>query len=219
MARSRSNPLALAVLALLWERPMHPYEMSMTLRERGKDESIRLNFGSLYGVVESLEKHGLIEAVSTERSGNRPVRTIYGITDAGSEEVVDWLSDLVRTPTKEFPQFEAALSFLPLLPPDDVIRLLRLRVVALERRLTSVRSAIDTGLAQGLPPIFAIEGEFEAAILQAELTFVTDFVGRLADGTYDGVDLWRRLHAKAEAGRIDPADVEAAVAEHMHTAT
>ena len=32
MAHRRiTNPLALAVLVLLWERPMHPYEMSRTL--------------------------------------------------------------------------------------------------------------------------------------------------------------------------------------------
>ena len=35
-----TNPLALAVLALLFERPMHPYEMAATLRERQKDASI-----------------------------------------------------------------------------------------------------------------------------------------------------------------------------------
>jgi hypothetical protein len=29
-----SNPLALAVLALLFERPMHPYEMAATLKQR-----------------------------------------------------------------------------------------------------------------------------------------------------------------------------------------
>ena len=32
-----SNPLALAVLALLFERPMHPYEMAATLKERHKE--------------------------------------------------------------------------------------------------------------------------------------------------------------------------------------
>ena len=42
--RPVSNPLALAVLACLWERPMYPYEMTTTLRERGKEDSIRLNF-------------------------------------------------------------------------------------------------------------------------------------------------------------------------------
>ncbi len=50
--RQRSNPLALAVLACLVERPMHPYEISTTLRSRGKELSIKLNYGSLYSVVE-----------------------------------------------------------------------------------------------------------------------------------------------------------------------
>ena len=52
--RSTSNPLALAVLACLSERPMHPYEMASTMRERGKEQSIKLNYGSLYTVVDSL---------------------------------------------------------------------------------------------------------------------------------------------------------------------
>ncbi len=54
--RKVSNPLALAVLACLFERPMHPYEMASTMRERHKDESIKLNYGSLYTVTESRVK-------------------------------------------------------------------------------------------------------------------------------------------------------------------
>jgi DNA-binding PadR family transcriptional regulator len=60
--RKINNPLALAVLACLWERPMHPYEMSTTLRERGKDQSIKLNYGALYTVVEALQQHEFIVA-------------------------------------------------------------------------------------------------------------------------------------------------------------
>ena len=81
MTRRRvSNPLALAVLACLGERPMHPYEISSTLRQRGKEESIKLNFGSLYSVVAALEKHGLVVEQERVREGNRPERTIYAIT-------------------------------------------------------------------------------------------------------------------------------------------
>jgi DNA-binding PadR family transcriptional regulator len=70
MSRRRvSNPLALAVLACLSERPMHPYEISTTLRTRGKEQSIKLNYGSLYAVVENLQKHGLITARETTREG------------------------------------------------------------------------------------------------------------------------------------------------------
>ena len=125
MAKRRvSNPLALAVLGLLTERPMHPYEMSNTLRERAKEESIKLNYGSLYSVVESLQRHQLIEVQETIREGRRPERTIYAITDAGRTEFVDWLSDLLAIPVKEYTQFEAALSLMPGLPPDEVLRLL-----------------------------------------------------------------------------------------------
>jgi len=83
---TRSNPLALAVLACLYERPMHPYEVAQTLRSRAKHESIRLNYGSLYGVVELLEKRGFIRARETVREGRRPERTIYEITDDGARE-------------------------------------------------------------------------------------------------------------------------------------
>ena len=75
--RSITNPLALAVLACLHERPMHPYEMAATMRERGKEQSIKLNYGSLYTVVDSLAKNGLIEAVEARREGRRPERTVY----------------------------------------------------------------------------------------------------------------------------------------------
>jgi DNA-binding PadR family transcriptional regulator len=87
--RRVSNPLALAVLSCLSERPMHPYEISTTLRSRGKEQSIKLNYGSLYSVVESLQKHGLIESRETTRKGRRPERTVYEITDAGAAEFED----------------------------------------------------------------------------------------------------------------------------------
>lgn len=214
--RGRSNPLALAVLTLLWERPMHPYEMSMTLRERRKDETVRLNFGSLYSVVEGLEKRGLIEAASTEREGNRPTRTVYRITDDGATEAVDWLSDLVRTPVKEFPQFEAALSFLPLLPPDDVARLLRMRAASVRTTLTSLETTVDEARRQGLPRIFALEAEYEIGLLRAELDFVVGLEQSITDGSLEHVALWRSLHARTNAaGRIDPDELAEAVADAL----
>ncbi len=212
--RTRNNPLALAVLVQLWERPMHPYEISMTLRERRKEESVRLNFGSLYSVVESLEKHGLIEAASTERDGNRPTRTVYRVTDAGVTEAIDWLTDLVRDPVKEFPQFEAALSFLPVLAPDDALRLLRIRTEALRMNLTANDATREAARAQGLPELFELEGAYEAAMQRAELAFVEDLTSRIVNGTLAGVDLWRQLHdTLVHDGRVDPDEMAKAVAE------
>ena len=84
-ARSRSNPLALAVLTCLFEKPMHPYEMAQTMRSRAKHESVKLNYGSLYGVVDGLEKRGLIRArETTERAGGHRGRSTRSPTTARS---------------------------------------------------------------------------------------------------------------------------------------
>jgi DNA-binding PadR family transcriptional regulator len=136
--RRVSNPLALAVLSCLTERPMHPYEISTTLRSRGKEDSIKLNYGSLYAVVESLSKHGLIASRETTREGRRPERTVYEITEAGVTECEDWLAELLSTPVREYTSLEAGLSLLPVLPPDEVARLLSERA---ERRRGRRRSS------------------------------------------------------------------------------
>ena len=148
---SRSNPLALAVLVCLYERPMHPYEVAQTLRQRAKQESVRLNYGSLYAVVESLEKKGFIKATGTVREGKRPQRTVYEITDEGSLEMTDWLTELIGTPNKEYPAFQAGLSFLPALDPDDALAALRRRAEALTMKLVAMRGAMQAATDAGLP--------------------------------------------------------------------
>lgn len=130
--RKLRNPLALAVLATLWQKPMHPYEIAQTLRRQGKDASTKINYGSLYTVVQSLEKHGFVEVTDVERQGNRPERTVYGITAAGRQETTEWMSDLLAFPAKEYPIFETALSLLGVLHPDEVVPLLEERLDALE---------------------------------------------------------------------------------------
>src|SRR4051812_14867875 len=114
--RKVSNPLALAVMALLLERPMHPYEMVSLMRERGKHEAVRLRYSSLYSVVGVLEREGLIVPQETLREGRRPERTVYALTDEGREEFLSWLRKLLREPVKEFTQFAAGLTFIPALP-------------------------------------------------------------------------------------------------------
>ena len=161
---SRSNPLALAVLVCLYEKPMHPYEVAQTLRARAKEQSVRLNYGSLYAVVESLEKKGFIKATGTVREGKRPQRTIYEITDEGSLEMTDWLTELIGTPTKEYPAFMAGLSFLPALDPDDALAALRRRAEALTMKLVAMRGAMQAARDAGLPRIFELESEYEERV-------------------------------------------------------
>jgi DNA-binding PadR family transcriptional regulator len=194
MSRKSSNPLALAVLSCLFERPMHPYEIATTLRERHKDESIKLNYGSLYAVVEGLQRRRLIVASETMREGNRPERTVYRLTDAGRVELIDWLSGLLAEPAKEFTQFEAGLSLMPVLPPQDVVKLLEERRKRLEIEVAQAASLREL-IAPELPRLFYVEAEYRWKLKEAELTFVRGLIDDIASGRLEGLDRWREHHA------------------------
>ena len=118
------TPLALTVLRLLSERSMHPYEMHQLVRDRGTDHVIKVRAGSLYHTVERLHRLGLIEPVETGREGRRPERTVYAITDAGRDEFVTNLRDLLRFPAEEFPVFASALEMMAAMAPAVARRLL-----------------------------------------------------------------------------------------------
>jgi DNA-binding PadR family transcriptional regulator len=191
----RSNPLAMAVLVCLYEKSMHPYEIAQTLRQRAKHESVRLNYGSLYAVVESLKRRGLIKASETVRKGRRPLRTIYEITDGGSREMIDWLTDLIGVPTKEYPQFMAGLSFIAALEPTQALLALRGRAELLALKVAATQAAMQTAHAAGLPRLFELEGEYEFGQLAAELQFVKSLVSEIEQETLDGIALWRGFHS------------------------
>jgi DNA-binding PadR family transcriptional regulator len=205
MARSsRANPLALAVLVSLYEKPMHPYEVAQTLRQRAKQESVRLNYGSLYAVVESLEKKGLIKATGTVREGKRPERTIYQITDDGAREMNEWMTELISVPAKEYPAFMAGMSFLASLHPDEALMSLRSRSDALKLRLLSMRGTMKATQEAGLPRLFELEVEYETGQLAAELKFVTDLIDDMVNGRLGGMEMWGAFHTEG----FDPEEVE-----------
>ena len=203
-ARNRSNPLALAVLVTLAEQPRHPYEVATTLRQRQKHENVRLNYGSLYAVVESLEKRGLIEAQETRRDGRLPERTVYRLTEAGRIEVHDWLTDLISTPVRDYPAFQAALSFLPALPPQDVVELLRERAGHLEASMAQAAASRELVQKHGIPRLVWVEAEYEAVLREAELGYVRQLADDIEAGTLDGTSWWHAIHEQDDDEAFPP---------------
>jgi DNA-binding PadR family transcriptional regulator len=179
------TPLALAVMNLLMERPMHPYEMKSTMKERGHDQVIKLKGGSIYDTVERLEHGGFIQAQATSRDGRRPEKTVYAITETGREEILAWLRELLAQPVNDYPQFGAALAFVAILPREEVARLLKLRAALLDGQLAGTRKQLDSFLEMGLPRLFLIEGEYAEAMRAAELEWVRGLIREIETG-----DLW-----------------------------
>ncbi|MGH3645780.1 MAG: PadR family transcriptional regulator [Micromonosporaceae bacterium] len=196
--RAVSNPLALTVLAYLSRGPMHPYELSRTLRDHGDARSVKFTHGSLYMVVRQLEKAGFVAPQQSTREGQRPERTPYAITDSGLAELVDWLRELVEQPRHEYPDFVAALSLIGALPPDKVVRLLGNRLRGLAAQRAEIQQLID---GTDVHPLFLIEEEYRLAMLDAEVAFVEGFVARITDP----VDGWQKPWAAFHYGTSEGA--------------
>jgi DNA-binding PadR family transcriptional regulator len=200
MAKRRrvGNLLALAVLAALAGKSMHPYEIASVLRETGKEHDMRFKWGSLYTVVQNLERHGLIEATESVRQGGRPERTVYRITDAGRDELMDWVRELVRTPERETPKFKAALSVLGVIPPDEAIGLLRERLEQMTTEIEELRGQLAQWLTD-VPRMFLVEAEYELAMRSAEAAWVAALLDELSSGEFPDLAQWRAWH---ETGQV-----------------
>lgn len=189
-----SNPLALAVLAVLAHGPMHPYEMGRTLRERRNERSIGLNYGSLYMVVDQLSRADFISAQGTQRDGQRPERTVYALTDAGRDELREWMRELVSTRHKEFHEFAAALALIVVLPPREVADLLRARLTHLDEEIAGTCAEMEGARARGVQRLFLIEDEYRLALARAERDFVESSIDFIAREIPEITGVWRRFH-------------------------
>lgn len=175
----RRSPLAVVLLALLTEAPMHPYRMQQVIKERGQQELVNVaQRNSVYQALDRLVRDGLARPGGTTRDSGRPERTVYEITEAGSAALHRWLREMLPTPAREFPEFPAALAFLPVLDPAEVRDMLADRISRQQERLAALTAAAPPGL----PRLFLIEDEYRAALLRAEVAWLQGVVADLAEG-------------------------------------
>jgi DNA-binding PadR family transcriptional regulator len=167
--------LGIAVLALLQERPMHGYEVFQMLTARHADRMLKIRPGSLYHVVNRLAEEKLIRQIGTARSGNRPERTTYELTDAGADVLTARLCELVASPAHEFEKFAVALTQIHHLDTPTAAQALRLRIAALERSAAELRDRRDTDAAPGDRAAL----DYLLATTAAKLDWLTGFVESL----------------------------------------
>jgi DNA-binding PadR family transcriptional regulator len=185
------DPLILTILALLAEKPRHPYEIQRLIRERKKDFA-RSTQRTLYHAIDRLAKAGLILPAETSREGNRPERTVYQITDDGRHSFVQWLGELLAQPLPEYPLFTVAMSFLAYLPMETALQALQARIIELEAELAGIEARLQ-GLS--LHRLLLLELEYVRALRQGELEWVRALIQDMRQG---------RLSWDAEALREHP---------------
>ncbi|GAB7534858.1 helix-turn-helix transcriptional regulator [Burkholderia sp. 3C] len=185
------SPLALAVLAMLTEAPMHVYRIQQLIKLRGKDDVINVRQrNSLYQTLDRLLRERLVVVHETERDGMFPERTVYAVTEAGRNTARGWLREQLAQPAREYPAFPVALSVLPLLSVDDARRQLEARITALEAELERLDAARNAALALQIPRLFLLESELLQATVETELDWVRSVVAHLKAGALTWSEAW-----------------------------
>jgi DNA-binding PadR family transcriptional regulator len=179
----RRSPLALAILGLLENGPMHPYGIQRLIKQWGKDKVINVGQrASLYRMIDRLEEAELITAMGTDRDERYPERTTYHLTDAGRAASRQWLTEILSTPRNEYPEFPAALSFIMLLTPETAEKVLDERRTKLAQHFAELDRASEIDGFE-IPPIALAEIEYLRAVTDAELRWVTATLDALHDGS------------------------------------
>jgi DNA-binding PadR family transcriptional regulator len=189
------TPLAVSILSILRERPMHPYEIKQMMHERGHDRVTKLRGGSLYSTIGRLERDGMIAVVGTERQGRRPERTTYSLTPAGEAEFMTWLRETIATPVREYPELGSISAFLAHLMPWEAARLLRKRLALLESDVGLVEAETIERYGSDLPRLFRIHDEYASRMHQAEIDWVRDLIADIETGRLvwpDVIVAWHR---------------------------
>jgi DNA-binding PadR family transcriptional regulator len=187
----RRSPLALAILGLLENGPMHPYGIQRLIKQWGKDQVVNVGQRtSLYRMIARLEEDGLITAGDTERDERYPERTTYHLTDAGRAASRQWLAEIVATPRNEFPEFPAALSFVMLLSPSTAIGLFEERRDHLTQRIAELDADLTSEYEGApVPRVVLLETEYARAVAEAESRWISAILDDLRSGalTWDTV--------------------------------
>jgi len=183
------------MLGLLSLRSWTTYELAQQMRRSLHYYWPRAE-SKIYEEPKKLATAGLATSQASFTGKRRS--TVYEITDAGRDELRAWMADLIGEPVKEYPQFEAALCLLPVLPPDEALTLLRQRLTRIEAKATELERHSAHPAVQNLPPLFLVENEYQLALVKAEQRFIAELITRIENG-WGPLELWRGFHRNREA--------------------
>lgn len=120
----------LIILGALKKRPSSGYDIKKFIQKELGMFS-QLESKSIYYPLKKMEKEGLIE--KKEEKENHLKKYIYHITPQGEKEFFRLCKETLLSQKRPFLEWDIALYFLPFLDKKEILPLLRLRLLFLEK--------------------------------------------------------------------------------------
>jgi DNA-binding PadR family transcriptional regulator len=153
------SPTAYVILGMVRRQPRSGYEIKAAV-----DNSTRFfwaaSYGQIYPELKRLSEAGLVEGMDEPRGERR--RTVYAITAAGEEALVEWL----RQPPQTYELRDEGLLklfFAEALPPAEAVEILR--------SMREHRLAVLGQLRELEPKVLAKEVPYPLMVLRGGIEF------------------------------------------------
>lgn len=134
-----ASKLSKYVLGLLHKQPMNPYELIKLSDMEVIKTWFPMTSTSIYTTIKNLEKTGLIRG-KVIQEGNFPSKTLYSITEAGIEELIQDLSEDIASYEAQASNFGIAIFHICSLSKENAERfaIKRLdKLIELEKEATT----------------------------------------------------------------------------------
>ena len=116
---STISTLEAALLGLLTEKPMHPYEIEKTVVDRDMRSWTGISMSSIYKVLGKLEIKHLVD-VHVELTESNVAKKVYIITERGRKEVREKVAEITSEVENSICQVDIGLHNLHLLTREEV---------------------------------------------------------------------------------------------------
>ena len=180
---SSTRLLVLGVVRIF--QPAHGYLVRRELISWRVEQWAALHPGSIYNMLRTLERDGMLEAV--EAADGKPQRTSYRLTPDGETEFLTLLREaLWQVDPYDSRTLLTGAAFMWALSREEVIAALEGRAAQLEAAHRGTGFAVDSVRADATKPSHVSEILLLAdARLQGELAWVRDLLERVRAGEHE----------------------------------
>ncbi len=153
---------------------MHGYEIKHIIEDHMGDWT-DVKFGSIYFALSKLAEEKSVEVVEETRSGNRPSRIVYRITERGRQEFHRLLRELWVNDDDTLYSFDIGVFFMRSLPRQEVEQLLEGRIEKMQQKIAFLeRHKAEQESNPYVPPLASAIMKHSQLHFNTEVTWLKD---------------------------------------------
>jgi PadR family transcriptional regulator, regulatory protein AphA len=174
-----SNPET-ALLGLLSEQPMYPYQIEQEVKNRSMRYWADLSMSSIYKLLRKLETENLVTRQNQVSDGNR-LQKLYSLSETGKTVLQEKVEEILSVPEHMRWQFDIGIYNSNLIPKGKVITALKQYRLELQKKIKGYGELLDF-LIQSKCPDYRLElANRPVLIFKSEIRWIDKYLSKIGD--------------------------------------